>query len=63
MEIQLVNHMNNEERKALNLWMREYWPIIMKDLAKIMENKFLICETLLRVIDHISLLEQKKPDI
>ena len=56
-EIQLLHHMDNEDRKALSLWMREYWPIIIKDLEKILGNKFLICETLLRIIDNISLLE------
>ena len=58
MEIQIFLNTEREEQKLLELWMRDYWPIVIKDLTKICGNKFLILETLLRIIDYLSLFKE-----
>ncbi len=47
----------------LLMWMEQYSGLIVGDLAKIVTNKYLILETLLRIIDCAGLLIKDKKTI
>jgi hypothetical protein len=55
MDIQLINTDATIHNESIaKIWIQNNWEIVLTDLQKIMGNKYLVLETLLRIIDNIN---------
>ena len=59
---ELLKNKYNEKQETLQSWIGEYEPIVIQDLGAICSNRYLLLETLLRIIDNISLLAHRQQD-